>query len=78
MDWDNSKVLEFECNYYTHRFIESFHITSNKDAMNEKRSDLFPDIYRFMLQQSALYFLNLPSFCQPLGSSFCCFYCLIF
>ena len=23
MDWDNSKVLEFESNYYTHRFIFS-------------------------------------------------------
>jgi len=50
MDWDNSKVLEFESNYYTCRFIEPFHINSDKDTMNEKRSDLFPDIYQFMLQ----------------------------
>jgi len=50
IDWDNSKVLEFESNYNTRRFIESFHIISDKDTMNEKRSDLFPDIYRFMLQ----------------------------
>jgi len=54
MDWDNSKVLEFEPNYYTRRFIESFHINSGKNTMNEKRSDLFPDIYRFMLQLSTL------------------------
>jgi len=50
MDWANSKVLEFESNYYRRRFIESFHINSDKDTMNEKRSDLFPDIYRFMLR----------------------------
>jgi len=50
MDWDNSKVLEFESSYYTRRFIESFHINCDKDTMNGKRSDLFPDIYQFMLQ----------------------------
>ena len=50
IDWANSKVLEFESNYYRRRFIESFHINSDKDTMNEKRSDLFPDIYRFMLK----------------------------
>jgi len=50
MDWANSKVLEFESNYYRRRFIESFHIHSDNDTTNEKRSDLFPDIYRFMLQ----------------------------
>jgi len=50
MDWANSKVLEFESSYYRRRFIESFHIHSDKDTMNEKRSDLFPDIYRFMLR----------------------------
>jgi len=50
MDWANSKVLEFESNYYRRRFIESFHINSDKDTMNEKRSDLFPDLYRFMLK----------------------------
>jgi len=47
MVWDDSKVLDFESNYYTRRFIESFHINWDKDTMNEKRLDLFPDIYRF-------------------------------
>jgi len=50
----NSKVLEVESNYYRRRFIESFHMNSDKDTMNEKRSDLFPDIYRFILQLSTL------------------------
>jgi len=36
MDWDNSKVLDLESNYYTRRFIESFHINSDKDTVNEK------------------------------------------
>jgi len=31
MDWDNSKVLDFES--------KSFHINSERDTMNENRSD---------------------------------------
>ena len=29
---------------------DTIHINSDKDTMNGKQSDLFPDIYRFMLQ----------------------------
>jgi len=50
IDWANSKVMEFESNSYRHRFIESFRVDNDKGTMNEKRSDLFPDIYRFMLK----------------------------
>jgi len=45
-----TQVLDFELKYYTRRFVESFHINNDEDAMEEKRLDLFPDIYRFMLQ----------------------------
>ena len=45
MDWDNSKVFDFESNYYTRRLIESFHINSDKDTMNEERPVLPPNIY---------------------------------
>jgi len=30
------QVLDFELKYYTRRFVESFHINSDEDAMKEK------------------------------------------
>ena len=52
IDWDNSKVLCFEI------WIKLLHTPicrirshfCDKDTMHEKTSDLFPDIYQFMLQ----------------------------
>jgi len=51
MDWQQSKVLEFECDFHKRRFIESYYINSDQSSMNDKSSDMFPDIYRFLMNK---------------------------
>jgi len=51
MDWQQSKILEFECDFHKRRFIESYYVNSDQSSMNDKSSDMFPDIYRFLINK---------------------------
>jgi len=51
MDWQHLKVLEFECDFHKRRFIESFYINTDQSSINDKSSDMFPDIYRFLISK---------------------------
>jgi len=51
MNWQQSKVLYFECDFHKRRFIESYYINSDQSSMNDKSSDMFPDIYRFLINK---------------------------
>jgi len=62
MDLDNSKVLDFETNYHTRRFIESFHINNDKNTMNEKRH-LKALVFLYAFEESVDCHL-LSSFCD--------------
>jgi len=44
MDWQQSKVSEFECGFHKRRFVESYYINTDRSNMNDKSSDMFPDI----------------------------------
>jgi len=49
LDLKNAKILNFETNFLISQ-TESFYTNGDERAMNEKRWDLCPDIYRFILQ----------------------------
>jgi len=51
MDWQQSQVLEFECDFHKRRFIESYYINTDQSSMNDKSSDMFPDIHRFSINK---------------------------
>ena len=51
IDWQHLKVLEFECDFHKRRFIESYYINTDQSSMNDKSSDMFPDIYRFLMSK---------------------------
>ena len=45
VDWQNANVLEFENGYHKRVFLESFHINSKPNTMNDKRTVKFPPVY---------------------------------
>jgi len=51
MDWQQSKVLEFECDFHKRRFIESYCVNTDRSSINDKSSDVFPDLYRFLINK---------------------------
>ena len=38
IDWDNSKILDFESHYYKRRFCESYFIANKNNVMNDKKT----------------------------------------
>ena len=67
MDWQQSKVSEFDCDFHKCRFRESYYINTDWSSMSDKSSDMFQDILvqRFFINQwwrLLLYsFHNLPT-----------------
>jgi len=51
IDWQDSKVLKFKCDFHKRRFIESFYINTERSSMNDNSSDVFPDTYRFLINK---------------------------
>ena len=51
MDWQELKVLEFEYDFHKRRFEESCYINIDQSSMNDKSSDMFPDIYCFLINK---------------------------
>ena len=39
LDWQQSKVLEFDCDFQKCHFIESYYINTDRSSMNDKSSD---------------------------------------
>jgi len=52
MNWFKTKIVAFEKDFRKRRFIESFFISSRPNVINEKSSDLFPQIYKAMFGQN--------------------------
>jgi len=46
MNWSKTQIVAFENDFRKRRFIESFFINSTPNVINEKSSDLFPNIYK--------------------------------
>ena len=46
MNWSKTQIAAFENDFRKRRFIESFFINSTPNVINEKSSDLFPNIYK--------------------------------
>ena len=46
MNWSKTQIVAFENAFRKRRFIESFFINSTPNVINEKSSDLFPNIYK--------------------------------
>jgi len=46
MNWSETQIVAFENDFRKRRFIESFFINSTPNVINEKSSDLFPNIYK--------------------------------
>ena len=49
MDWQQLKVLEFECDFHKCRLIESYYVKTDCSSMKDKSSDMFPDVYRYIV-----------------------------
>ena len=45
LDWQNSKILDFETDYRKRRFIESFFIKQKPNVMNDKKTVFLSPIY---------------------------------
>jgi len=46
MNWSKTQIVAFENDFRKRRFIESFFINFTPNVINEKSSDLFPNIYK--------------------------------
>ena len=46
IDWKNYEILLIETDYHKRKFIESFHINSLSNVLNDKKSVCFPSIYQ--------------------------------
>jgi len=60
--------LEFECDFHKRRFIESYYNNTDCSSMNDKSSDTFPDVYRFLLNKDNVhhFIVICPLFHVPL------------
>ena len=45
IDWENGKILEYEIDFKSRQFIESYFINSASNPINDKKSVHFPQIY---------------------------------
>lgn len=46
INWKEARILEREEHYKKRLFLESFHINSTKNSMNDKKTCMFPSAYR--------------------------------
>ena len=45
IDWDRASILEFETDFAKHGLLESYHINSTNNTMNDKEYSRFPNVY---------------------------------
>ena len=55
IDWDNYEILNIETDFKRRKFIESFFINSENDALNDRDSVSFPQMYRNLQQNYAMF-----------------------
>jgi len=46
VNWEDSKILCFENDYFKHRFLETFFIQTTNNTENDKENCYFSQIYQ--------------------------------